>query len=207
MSRSQDGAPGATRPLPLAGIRVIEFCHTIMGPSCGLVLADLGADVVKVEPLEGDRTRRLSGFAAGFFAYFNRNKVLQSEYDWSRTSAAIAYDSGQYLVFDTSAEWAAANPAYVALPGGSGTPAWGWITNKPAHPFPGLSGGLATTSLAAWDGANWSVPGHGTDDTVRAFAEGNPGTGDRLGVAGEFTSEVGAGFDPFGAALRQGPWT
>jgi len=74
LSRSQDGAPGATRPLPLAGIRVIEFCHTIMGPSCGLALADLGADVVKVEPLEGDRTRRLSGFAAGFFAYFNRNK-------------------------------------------------------------------------------------------------------------------------------------
>jgi crotonobetainyl-CoA:carnitine CoA-transferase CaiB-like acyl-CoA transferase len=61
--------------LPLAGIRVIEFCHTIMGPSCGLVLADLGADVVKVEPApDGDKTRRLAGFAAGFFSYFNRNK-------------------------------------------------------------------------------------------------------------------------------------
>jgi crotonobetainyl-CoA:carnitine CoA-transferase CaiB-like acyl-CoA transferase len=62
-------------PLPLAGIRVLEFCHTIMGPSCGLVLADLGADVVKFEPApEGDKTRRLAGFAAGFFPYFNRNK-------------------------------------------------------------------------------------------------------------------------------------
>ncbi|MCC6532032.1 MAG: CoA transferase [Burkholderiales bacterium] len=63
-----------TKRLPLAGIRVIEFCHTIMGPSCGLALADLGADVIKVEPVEGDRTRRLGGFAAGFFSYFNRNK-------------------------------------------------------------------------------------------------------------------------------------
>ncbi|WP_421994007.1 CaiB/BaiF CoA transferase family protein [Roseococcus sp.] len=64
----------AGKPLPLAGIRVLEFCHVIMGPSCGLVLADLGAEVIKIEPVEGDRTRRLSGFAAGFFATFNRNK-------------------------------------------------------------------------------------------------------------------------------------
>ncbi len=62
-------------PLPLAGIRVLEFCQTIMGPSCGLVLADLGADVIKVEPApDGDKTRRLPGFAAGFFGGFNRNK-------------------------------------------------------------------------------------------------------------------------------------
>ena len=62
-------------PLPLAGVRVIEFCQTIMGPSAGLVLADLGADVVKVEPAPGgDRTRRMPGFAAGFFGAFNRNK-------------------------------------------------------------------------------------------------------------------------------------
>src|SRR5215472_3962570 len=60
--------------LPLAGIRVLEFCHTIMGPSAGLILADLGADVIKVEPADGDSTRRLIGFAAGFFATFNRNK-------------------------------------------------------------------------------------------------------------------------------------
>ena len=61
--------------LPLSGLHVLEFTQNIMGPSAGLVLADLGADVVKVEPAPGgDPTRRLSGFAAGFFGYFNRNK-------------------------------------------------------------------------------------------------------------------------------------
>ena len=45
-----------------------------MGPSCGLILADLGADVIKVEPAEGEPTRRSAGFASGFFPYFNRNK-------------------------------------------------------------------------------------------------------------------------------------
>ena len=60
---------------PLAGLVVLEFAHTIMGPSCGLVLVDLGADVIHIEPApEGDRTRQLRGFAAGFFSYFNRNK-------------------------------------------------------------------------------------------------------------------------------------
>lgn len=63
-----------TKALPLAGIRVLEFCHTIMGPTAGLILADLGADVIKVEPANGDSTRRLVGFAAGFFGTFNRNK-------------------------------------------------------------------------------------------------------------------------------------
>jgi crotonobetainyl-CoA:carnitine CoA-transferase CaiB-like acyl-CoA transferase len=63
-----------TDTLPLAGIRVLEFCHTIMGPSAGLILADLGADVIKIEPANGDPTRRRIGFAAGFFATFNRNK-------------------------------------------------------------------------------------------------------------------------------------
>ena len=54
---------------------MLEFSHTVMGPSCGVVLADLGADVIRVEPApDGDRTRRLHGFATGFFAYFNRNK-------------------------------------------------------------------------------------------------------------------------------------
>jgi crotonobetainyl-CoA:carnitine CoA-transferase CaiB-like acyl-CoA transferase len=63
-----------TNELPLAGLRVVEFCQMVMGPSCGVILADLGADVVKVEPLQGERTRRLKGVAAGFFAVFNRNK-------------------------------------------------------------------------------------------------------------------------------------
>ncbi|HSU04710.1 MAG TPA: CaiB/BaiF CoA-transferase family protein [Acetobacteraceae bacterium] len=61
--------------LPLDGLIVLEFAHTVMGPTCGVVLADLGADVIRVEPApEGDRTRRLHGFATGFFSYFNRNK-------------------------------------------------------------------------------------------------------------------------------------
>ena len=60
---------------PLAGLRVLELTHTVMGPTAGLVFADLGADVVKVEPAPaGDHTRGLGGFGAGFFAAFNRNK-------------------------------------------------------------------------------------------------------------------------------------
>jgi crotonobetainyl-CoA:carnitine CoA-transferase CaiB-like acyl-CoA transferase len=60
--------------LPLAGLRVVEFTHMVMGPTCGLILADLGAEVIKVEPLAGDSTRRLLGSGAGFFGTFNRNK-------------------------------------------------------------------------------------------------------------------------------------
>jgi crotonobetainyl-CoA:carnitine CoA-transferase CaiB-like acyl-CoA transferase len=61
-------------PLPLAGVRVVEFTHMVMGPTCGMILADLGAEVVKIEPLAGDSTRRLLGSGAGFFSLFNRNK-------------------------------------------------------------------------------------------------------------------------------------
>jgi crotonobetainyl-CoA:carnitine CoA-transferase CaiB-like acyl-CoA transferase len=64
----------AEAPLPLAGVRVVEFTHMVMGPTCGLILGDLGAEVIKVEPLAGDNTRRLLGAGAGFFAMFNRNK-------------------------------------------------------------------------------------------------------------------------------------
>ena len=60
--------------LPLAGLRVVEFTHMVMGPTCGMVLADLGAEVIKVEPIDGDRTRHLLGAGAGFFPMFNRNK-------------------------------------------------------------------------------------------------------------------------------------
>ncbi len=64
-----------TSCLPLAGIRVLELSHTVMGPTAGLVLADLGADVIKVEPApKGDHTRGLGGFASGFYSAFNRNK-------------------------------------------------------------------------------------------------------------------------------------
>ncbi len=60
--------------LPYAGVRVVEFTHMVMGPTCGMVLADLGADVIKVEPISGDNTRKLLGSGAGFFSMFNRNK-------------------------------------------------------------------------------------------------------------------------------------
>lgn len=60
--------------LPLEGIRVVEFVHVVMGPTCGLVLADLGAEVIKVEPIDGDHTRKLTASGAGFFPTFNRNK-------------------------------------------------------------------------------------------------------------------------------------
>ncbi len=66
--------PSLSPSLPLAGIRVVEFSHMVMGPTCGMVLADLGAEVIKVEPVEGDRTRYLLGAGAGFFPMFNRNK-------------------------------------------------------------------------------------------------------------------------------------
>ena len=60
--------------LPLAGLRVVEFTHMIMGPTCGMILGDLGAEVIKIEPPGGDKTRRLLGTGAGFFRLFNRNK-------------------------------------------------------------------------------------------------------------------------------------
>jgi crotonobetainyl-CoA:carnitine CoA-transferase CaiB-like acyl-CoA transferase len=70
MNLASPGAP----PQPLAGLRVVEFTHMVMGPACGMVLADLGAEVIKVEPIEGEGTRRLLGAGAGFFPMFNRNK-------------------------------------------------------------------------------------------------------------------------------------
>ena len=63
-----------TSSLPYAGLRVVEFTHMVMGPTCGMVLADLGAEVIKVEPPAGDNTRRLLGSGAGFYPLFNRNK-------------------------------------------------------------------------------------------------------------------------------------
>jgi crotonobetainyl-CoA:carnitine CoA-transferase CaiB-like acyl-CoA transferase len=60
--------------LPLEGVRVIEFTHMVMGPTCGMILADLGAEVIKIEPPGGDKTRKLPGLGMGFFRTFNRNK-------------------------------------------------------------------------------------------------------------------------------------
>ena len=63
-----------TAPAPLAGIRVVEFTHMVMGPTVGHVLAALGADVIRIEPIGGDRTRRLLGSGAGYFPMYNRGK-------------------------------------------------------------------------------------------------------------------------------------
>ncbi|QBR03279.1 CaiB/BaiF CoA transferase family protein [Paraburkholderia pallida] len=60
--------------LPLDGVRVVEFTHMVMGPTCGMILADLGAEVIKIEPPGGDKTRNLPGLGIGFFRSFNRNK-------------------------------------------------------------------------------------------------------------------------------------
>ena len=69
------GSRGAEEQLaPLRGIKVIEFTHMVMGPTAGVILGDLGADVIKVEPLKGDNTRRLKGSGAGYFPMYNRNK-------------------------------------------------------------------------------------------------------------------------------------
>ena len=59
---------------PLAGIKVVEFTHMVMGPTAGVILADLGAQVIKIEPLKGDNTRKLKGSGGGYFAMYNRNK-------------------------------------------------------------------------------------------------------------------------------------
>lgn len=63
-----------TGPTPLAGLKVVEFTHMVMGPAVGAILASLGADVVRVEPIGGDRTRRLVGSGAGYFPMYNRHK-------------------------------------------------------------------------------------------------------------------------------------
>jgi crotonobetainyl-CoA:carnitine CoA-transferase CaiB-like acyl-CoA transferase len=70
---TEAGQPVA-QEAPLRGIKVIEFTHMVMGPTAGVILGDLGADVIKVEPVKGDNTRRLSGSGAGYFPMYNRNK-------------------------------------------------------------------------------------------------------------------------------------
>jgi len=90
LADSGSGLPKQIKPLH--GISVLEFSHTIMGPCAGMVLADLGADVVKIEPAPGgDKTRDLRGFAGGFFATFNRNKKSVAIDLKSTTGQSILY--------------------------------------------------------------------------------------------------------------------
>ncbi|MEE4339804.1 CaiB/BaiF CoA transferase family protein, partial [Erythrobacter sp.] len=62
-------------PQPLKGIKVVEFTHMVMGPTVGHILAGLGAEIVRIEPIGGDRTRRLKGSGAGYFPMYNRGKA------------------------------------------------------------------------------------------------------------------------------------
>ena len=89
---AETATTGEAGSLPLAGLRVVEFTHMVMGPSCGMILADLGAEVIKVEPLKGDNTRRLIGSGAGFFAMFNRNK--------KSLAVDVAQPEGRQVVLD-----------------------------------------------------------------------------------------------------------
>src|SRR3954454_685205 len=66
--------PMTTQNLPLEGVRIVEMTHMVMGPSCGMILAQLGAEVIKVEPPGGDKTRSLGGMGVSFFPLFNRGK-------------------------------------------------------------------------------------------------------------------------------------
>lgn len=76
MTKPETARPARPSPaLPLTGLRVIDLGHTVMGPTAGLVLADLGAQVIRLEPVGGDATRTLKGFGTGYFPFFNRNKV------------------------------------------------------------------------------------------------------------------------------------
>lgn len=87
--------------LPLCGLLVVEFTHMVMGPSMGLILADLGAEVVKIEPLEGDNTRRLTGSGAGYFPMYNRNKAslaLDVKSEAGRDAALRLLDTADIVI-------------------------------------------------------------------------------------------------------------
>ena len=79
-------------PTPLAGLSVVEFTHMVMGPTVGAVLASLGAEVVRVEPIGGDRTRRLMGSGAGYFPMYNRHKASLCLDLKSEAGLAVARD-------------------------------------------------------------------------------------------------------------------
>lgn len=75
----------------LSSLRVLEFSHAVLGPACGLVLADLGAEVIRIEPPDGDPTRKLKGFGTGYYPFFNRNK--------KSLAIDIKTDAGREVIF------------------------------------------------------------------------------------------------------------
>jgi len=76
--------------LPLSGVRVVDLTRILAGPFCSMLLGDMGAEVIKVEPIDGDRTRTLLGAGAGFFPMFNRNKKSIQIDLHRREGAAVA---------------------------------------------------------------------------------------------------------------------
>lgn len=79
------------KKLPLENIKVLAFTHAVMGPSAALILADLGAEVIHIEPPLGDSTRRLKGFGIGYFPFFNRNKKC--------LAVDLKADEGKKIIF------------------------------------------------------------------------------------------------------------
>src|SRR4051794_19498588 len=93
-----------TQNLPLTGVRVVEMTHMVMGPACGMILAQLGAEVIKVEPPVGDKTRSLGGMGVSFFPLFNRGKRslvldLSKASDRKSTRLNSSHPSISYAVF------------------------------------------------------------------------------------------------------------
>lgn len=87
--------------LPLTGIRVIEMSHMVMGPTCGMILAQLGAEVIKVEPPKGDKTRTLKGMGTAFFPLFNRGKrsmVLELSLEKDRQTLHALLDTADVFL-------------------------------------------------------------------------------------------------------------
>lgn len=78
--------------LPLDGIRVLDFTHNVMGPTTGMLMGDLGAEVIHIEPPAGDATRRLRGFGSGYFAFYSRNK--------RSLAVNLKADEGKKIVMD-----------------------------------------------------------------------------------------------------------
>ena len=78
--------------LPFSNIKVVELSHAVMGPSAGLFLADMGAQVTRVEPLSGDPTRFLKGFGVGYYPFYNRNKRI--------ISTDLKKEEGKKIVID-----------------------------------------------------------------------------------------------------------